>query len=77
MPAGRRGVALWAALVRATVRRAAVAYGISAGDHAVLARASLAKVIGWRQCVAVVDFAALEPAACAGVKARIKALKEL
>jgi len=66
MPAGCRRVALRATLVPVASRCTAIAYGVLAGDHAVLTRASPAGIASRRQSVAVVDFAILEPAACEG-----------
>jgi hypothetical protein len=64
MPAGRRRVALRTTLVPLASRCAAVAYGILASDHAVLAGASPARITGRRQSFAIVDLAVLEPTAC-------------
>lgn len=64
MLAGRLGVALRTTRVILTVRCAAVAYGVPAGDHAILASASPAGIFGRREGITVVDLALFVPAAC-------------
>lgn len=64
MFAGRLRIALRTTHVTLAVRCTAVAYGILASDHAFLACASPAGIFGWRESIAVVDFAPFVPAAC-------------
>ena len=64
MPAGGRGVALRATLVRATPGGAAIADRILARDDAVFASAASAGIAGLRHSLAVHHLSILEPATC-------------
>lgn len=62
MSAGRCGIALRTTFVPVASRCAAIAYEILASDHAILTRASPARIFDLRPSVAIVDFMAFEPA---------------